>query len=73
MKKKKEGKLKKKKLWEHTISSTSNNAESVVNQAINLGIRDVLKIKMKKKNRIRQQKNMKIKTENLTEYATTVG
>ena len=33
--------------------------------ATNLGIKNVLKIKMKKEKNIRKQKNMKIKTENL--------
>ena len=45
----------------HTISSTSNGEENVVSMATNLEIRNVLKIKKKKKKNVRKQKNMRIK------------
>ena len=41
--------------------------------ATNLGMRNFMKIKMKKKKNIRKQKNMKIRTENLAVYATTAA
>ena len=55
-------KSKKKKLWAHTINNVSNSAESVDSTATNLGIREVLKIKTKKKKRMRKHVNMIIKT-----------
>ena len=45
----------------------------MVSAATNLGIRNVLKIKTKKKKNIRKQKKIAIKTENLMGYATTAA
>ena len=52
------------------IGNISSGAGNVVSTATNLEIKDVLRIKMKKKKNIRKQKKMKIKTENLTGYAS---
>ena len=55
----------------HTISSISNDAESVVSTATNLETKDALKIKMKKI--IRKKKNMNTKTKNSMGCATIVN
>ena len=56
----------------HIINNISNGAGNVDSKATNLEVRGVLKIKMKEKKIIRKQKHMKIKADNLTEYATIV-
>ena len=55
------------------IGNISSGAGNVVSTATNLEIKDVLRIKMKKKKNIRKQKKMKIKTENLMGYAAIAG
>ena len=56
----------------HTTSSINSSTGNVVSMATNLATKSSLKMKKKKKKLIRKQNNMKIKTENLMEYATIV-
>ena len=51
------------------IGNTSSNAGDVESMVINLAIRDVPKIKMKKK---KMKRKLSIKTESLKKFATTV-